>query len=55
MVACHGRAGKRAVRGVMLASLLLDVYGLFGLAPKLMTWTMLIGTLAILIGAAGLY
>jgi bacterial/archaeal transporter family-2 protein len=54
MVACHGRAGKRAVRGVMLASLLLDVYGLFGLAPKLMTWTMLIGTLAILIGAAGL-
>lgn len=40
--------------GQMLASLLLDVYGLLGIAPKLMTWTMLIGTLAVLIGAAGI-
>jgi transporter family-2 protein len=42
------------IAGQMLASLLLDVYGLLGIAPKLMTWTILIGTLAVLIGAAGI-
>jgi bacterial/archaeal transporter family-2 protein len=42
------------IAGQMLASLLLDLYGLFGITPKLMTWTMLLGTFAVLIGAAGI-
>lgn len=42
------------IAGQMLSSLVLDIYGLFGVAPRLMTWTMLIGTLAILIAAAGI-
>ncbi len=42
------------IAGQMLASLLLDVYGLLGIPPKLMTGTMLVGTLAILLGASSI-
>ena len=42
------------IAGQILASLLIDVYGLLGIAPKPMTWTLLLGTGAVLIGAAGI-
>ena len=42
------------IAGQPVTSLLLGFYGLLGITPKLMTWTMLVGTLAVLIGAAGI-